>query len=169
MTDHDRYQPAVEWIDQLLTRCHEEGLGPGLSLALTTKDELLATRTYGVANADSREPVTDETLFQIGSITKHFTAIACMRLSEQGRLDLKAPVTEYLDWFEVQLRDERRLRQRRDDGDGAIKVPADAPSRGDWRRRNTLPLREGVRADDEASCRDGWVLRRNEPGLRGSD
>jgi len=96
-----QYQPAIERIDRTMTRRHEEGLGPGLSLALTTRDGLLATRTYGVTNADSREPVTDETLFQIGSITKHFTAVACVRLSEQGRLDLNAPVTDYLDWFEV--------------------------------------------------------------------
>ena len=104
MTNHDRYQPAVERIDEMLTKRHKEGLGPGLSLALTTRDELLATRTYGAANADSREPVTDETIFQIGSITKHFTAVACMRLFEQGRLDLQAPITKCLDWFEVQSR-----------------------------------------------------------------
>jgi len=71
-------------------------------LALTTKDELIATRVYGVANADSAEPVTERTLFQIGSITKHFTATACLRLHEQGRLDLHGPVADVLDWFEVQ-------------------------------------------------------------------
>ena len=109
MTSLDRYQSAIERIDEMLMKRHEEGLGPGLSLALTTSDKLLATRTYGVTNADSGEPVTDETLFQIGSITKHFTAVACMRLHEQGRLNLQAPVTEYLDWFEVQSQYETPL------------------------------------------------------------
>jgi D-alanyl-D-alanine carboxypeptidase len=102
MTNVTKYRAAVERIDEMLTKRHAEGLGPGLSVALTTADGLVATRTYGVANADSREPVTDDTIFQIGSITKHFTAVACMRLVEQGRLDLQAPVTDYLDWFEVQ-------------------------------------------------------------------
>ncbi|MDD5264434.1 MAG: serine hydrolase [Candidatus Bipolaricaulis sp.] len=92
---------AVEAIDRMLAERHRQGLGPGLSLAVTTRDELVATRTYGVANADRGDPVTDRTLFQIGSITKHFTAVACLRLAEQGRLDLDAPVTRYLDWFEV--------------------------------------------------------------------
>jgi len=103
MTDRERFQIAIDRIDEMLTRRHQEGLGlgPGLASALTTKDDLLATRTYGVANADSREPVTDETLFQIGSITKHFTGVACVRLAEQGRLDLHAPVTDVLDWFDV--------------------------------------------------------------------
>jgi len=102
MMTHDRYEVALEQIDEMLTQRHKEGLGPGLALALTTADTLLATRTYGVTNADTKEPVTDVTIFQIGSISKHFTAIACLRLVEQGRLDVDAPVTEYLDWFEVE-------------------------------------------------------------------
>ena len=101
MTDHDRYRSAIERIDELLTRRHEEGLGPGLSLALTTRDEPIAVRAYGAASTESGEPVTEATLFQIGSITKHFTAAACLRLYEHGRLDVNAPVTDVLDWFEV--------------------------------------------------------------------
>ena len=46
-------------------------------------------------------PVTDETLFQIGSITKTVTATAMMRLVEQGKLELKATVREYLPDFRV--------------------------------------------------------------------
>lgn len=95
---------AVTAIDRVLAERHRQGLGPGLSLALTTRDGLVATKAYGVANADRGDPVTDRTLFQIGSITKHFVAVACLRLAEQGRLDLSAPVTRYLDWFEVQSR-----------------------------------------------------------------
>ena len=92
---------AVDAIDRMLVERHRQGFGPGLSLALTTRDELVETRTYGVANAYRGDPVTDRTLFQIGSITKHFTAAACLRLVEQGRLNLSAPVTDYLVWFKV--------------------------------------------------------------------
>jgi len=104
MNQRSLYQEAIDRIDRLVTRRHAEGLGPGLSLAITARDELLATRSYGVAHADTGEAVTDETLFQIGSITKHFTAVACMRLFEQGRLDPQTPVTQYLDWFAVTSR-----------------------------------------------------------------
>ena len=104
MTISDPYRDAIARIGEMLRRRHEEGLGPGLSLALTTRDGLLATSVFGHANADSLEPVREETLFQIGSITKHFTAIACMRLHEQGLLDLQAPITDVLDWFDVQSR-----------------------------------------------------------------
>jgi D-alanyl-D-alanine carboxypeptidase len=95
------YTSAVDKIDLMLAERHRQGFGPGLSLALTTRDGLVATRTYGVANVDRGDPVTDRTLFQIGSITKHFVGVACLRLVEQGRLDLSAPVEAYLKWFKV--------------------------------------------------------------------
>ncbi len=102
MSHTEKMQQAVEQIDRLLTKRLTENLGPGLALALTTKDGLIASRAYGEANTYSGEPVTERTLFQIGSITKHFTAVACLKLHERGRLDVQAPVTDVLDWFEVQ-------------------------------------------------------------------
>ena len=92
---------AVNAIERMLAERHAQGMGPGLSLALTTRHGLLTTKTFGVTNADRGDPVTDRTLFQIGSITKHFTAAACLRLVQQGRLELSAPLTEYLTWFKV--------------------------------------------------------------------
>lgn len=92
---------AIDAIDRMLAERHRQGYGPGLSLALTTRDGLVATRTYGVANVDRGDPVTDRTLFQIGSITKHLIGAACLRLVEQGRIDLSAPVEAYLNWFKV--------------------------------------------------------------------
>lgn len=50
----------------------------------------------GVTNLDHPLPVTPDTLFQIGSITKTFTGTLAMRLIEAGRLDLDAPVRTYL-------------------------------------------------------------------------
>jgi CubicO group peptidase (beta-lactamase class C family) len=46
---------------------------------------------HGVAEVQSREPITEETVFRIGSITKTFTAVAVMQLWEQGLVDLDAP------------------------------------------------------------------------------
>jgi CubicO group peptidase (beta-lactamase class C family) len=54
---------------------------------------------HGVANAESKEPVTQGTVFQIGSLTKTFTAIAVMQLWEQGLVDLDAPASDYLRSF----------------------------------------------------------------------
>jgi CubicO group peptidase (beta-lactamase class C family) len=51
---------------------------------------------FGVTNVDYPLPVTGDTLFQIGSVSKTFTMAAAMRLVEQGRLDLDTPVRAYL-------------------------------------------------------------------------
>lgn len=53
-------------------------------------------RGFGVTNVDHPLPVDADTLFRIGSTTKTFTATAIMRLAEQGRVELGAPVRKYL-------------------------------------------------------------------------
>ena len=56
---------------------------------------------HGVADVDSKEAITEDTVFRIGSLTKTFTAIAIMQLSERGLLDLDAPAIEYLRGFRL--------------------------------------------------------------------
>ncbi|MBI2237663.1 MAG: beta-lactamase family protein, partial [Actinobacteria bacterium] len=73
----------------------------GLALGLTDRERCLGVQTFGFANVDARTPVSAEHLFQIGSISKGFTAVALLQEHEAGRLDLHAPVTQYLPWFEV--------------------------------------------------------------------
>lgn len=56
---------------------------------------------FGVTNVDCPQPVAENTLFQVGSITKTFTALMMMQLVEEGRLDLEATVQSYLPDFRV--------------------------------------------------------------------
>jgi CubicO group peptidase (beta-lactamase class C family) len=56
---------------------------------------------HGVADIASGEPVTQDTVFRIGSITKTFTAIAVLQLWEQGLVDLDAPANDYLRAFRL--------------------------------------------------------------------
>ena len=56
---------------------------------------------HGVGDTQTQEPITEDTVFRIGSITKTFTAIAVMQLCEQGLVDLGAPATEYLRTFRL--------------------------------------------------------------------
>jgi D-alanyl-D-alanine carboxypeptidase len=74
---------------------------PGLAVALTDRESLLAVRTYGFADVAARTPVRPDTLFEIGSIGKSFTAFALAQLAEEGRVDLDESVTDVLPWFEV--------------------------------------------------------------------
>ena len=59
---------------------------------------------HGVTSIDNPLPVDGSTLFQFGSTGKTFTSVAMLRLVEQGRVDLDAPVRTYVP--ELRLRDE---------------------------------------------------------------
>jgi len=94
-------QNAVAAIDAAvraeMDRCNQ----PGLTVGVTDADQTLYVRTYGFADITSQRSVTAETLFEIGSIGKSFTAMAILQLVDEGLIDLHAPVARYLPWFEV--------------------------------------------------------------------
>ena len=97
MSDH---QGQFEKVGEQVEAWREEMGVPGLTYGVTVSGESF-TAGAGITSVENPLPVTDETLFQIGSITKTVTATAMMRLVEQGRLELNAAVREYLPDFRV--------------------------------------------------------------------
>ncbi|QIS12721.1 serine hydrolase domain-containing protein [Nocardia arthritidis] len=73
---------------------------PGAVLAISHGDEIVEA-AHGVLNLDTGVETTPDSLFQIGSITKVWTATAIMRLVDQGRLELDAPLIEALPWLRL--------------------------------------------------------------------
>jgi D-alanyl-D-alanine carboxypeptidase len=73
----------------------------GMALAVTDHEEVLGVVVRGFADAASGAPVRPETRFQIGSISKSFAAIVAMQEVEAGRLDLNAPVADFVPWLEL--------------------------------------------------------------------
>lgn len=71
---------------------------PGAAVALTDGTDVIEV-THGVTSLRTQQPVTPATMFQVGSITKIYTATIVMALIEQGKLALEAPVQTYLPWF----------------------------------------------------------------------
>ena len=69
---------------------------PGMTLALVQADGTSSVHHYGYANVDRRTAVSDGHLFQIGSISKSFTALCIFRLMEAGRLKLEDRVESIL-------------------------------------------------------------------------
>lgn len=61
---------------------------PGASLAIAKNGRLVYARGFGWADLESREPVEPESLFRIASISKSFTAIATLKLCQEGKLNL---------------------------------------------------------------------------------
>jgi CubicO group peptidase (beta-lactamase class C family) len=59
---------------------------PGAAVALVRNDRVVYARGFGVANVETREPVSPEMLFRLGSTTKMFTAAAAALVAEDGKL-----------------------------------------------------------------------------------
>ncbi len=92
---------ALALLDRFVAWQLEGAATPGLALALTDRERLLHVATYGYADLAARSPVTPDTLFDIASVGKTFTAVALLQERDAGRLDLQAPVARYLPWFRV--------------------------------------------------------------------
>ncbi len=83
-------------IDVFVAKQMQQRRIPGLQLAIVRNGEIIKTGNYGLANVQDSVPVTDKTVFTINSITKAFTGVAIMQLVEAGKLNLSAPVSQYL-------------------------------------------------------------------------
>nr|WP_281392593.1 cyclic peptide export ABC transporter [Chitinophaga varians] len=91
-------------IDQQVGRLMKEGNIPGLTLVIiNNRQENI--RTYGYADLHAQKPVGTMTLFEIGSCSKAFTALAARQLSAAGRLNLNGRVSDYIPFFRATYKD----------------------------------------------------------------
>ena len=96
-----RLQKAFQMLDAYAAQTVEKQGIPGMSLAITDRSGLLHTATFGYADTKLKTPVTPQTKFEIGSISKSFTVISLLQLHEQGKFDPQQPITKYLPWFSI--------------------------------------------------------------------
>jgi len=66
-----------------------------VAYVIVSKDKLLLSGTQGVSDKKSLRPVTLDTIFRIGSITKSFTSLALLKLQEQGKISLHDPLKQH--------------------------------------------------------------------------
>jgi D-alanyl-D-alanine carboxypeptidase len=69
---------------------------PGMAVVVIKDGLVLEMKGYGVTDRKTQNPVSPNTKFAIASMTKSFTGIAAMLLVEDGKLDLDAPISQYL-------------------------------------------------------------------------
>jgi CubicO group peptidase (beta-lactamase class C family) len=69
---------------------------PGAAVAVVAGDKVVWAKGFGVASVETRAPVTPDTLFQIGSVTKVFTAAALVSAAQGGAISLDRPVSSYV-------------------------------------------------------------------------
>ena len=96
-----RYEPAFERIDEAVRWHMKAGNVPGLAVVVSGRDGPLRIATYGVADVKLGTPTAADTLFEIGSLSKSFTAVALLQLAEKGLFDPQAPVKKVLPWFQT--------------------------------------------------------------------
>jgi len=70
---------------------------PGGAVALSRQGRIVLVRGYGLADVDADEVVARRALFRLASLSKPVTAVAVLRLVEEGLVDLDAPAFDYLD------------------------------------------------------------------------
>jgi CubicO group peptidase (beta-lactamase class C family) len=68
---------------------------PGISLAIVRNGRIIKTRGYGLADIEANSAATSKTVYEIGSMTKQFTAAAVMMLVEEGKVGLDDRITKY--------------------------------------------------------------------------
>lgn len=108
-------------VDRAVLAGIREGLYPGAVVIIGRRDSILYSRGYGhfTWNPASRVPDPDSTLWDIASITKVVaTSASAMRLVEQGKLDLEAPVRRYLPRFSGGLKNKVTVRMLLDHTSG---------------------------------------------------
>ena len=82
---------AFEQLATLVTQKMAEDSVPVVAFGVLENGQL-TMRGFGVTNVDDPQPLTTDTVFPIASISKTVTATAIMRLVEQGKLELDAPI-----------------------------------------------------------------------------
>ncbi len=92
---------AVAAISAFGPRALAEQGAPGMSVAITDRTHTIKILTFGYANLESKTPVSEDTRFPIGSISKSMTALALLQLHDRGSVDLNAPVRTYLPWWSI--------------------------------------------------------------------
>jgi CubicO group peptidase (beta-lactamase class C family) len=95
--------------ERLLRREMRERRIPGMQAAVVQDGKIVLLKSFGTADIQNSVPVTDKSVFAINSCTKAFTGVAIMQLVEEGKIDLSAPVSRYLDglptaWQPVTIR-----------------------------------------------------------------
>lgn len=99
MNDDSRLEESA--LEEIIAGVLNRWPSAGVAIAVVRDGGPVWFRTQGVANTRSGAPVTENTVFRIGSLTKTFTAVAVMQLWEQGLVDLDAPVAGYLRAFRL--------------------------------------------------------------------
>jgi CubicO group peptidase (beta-lactamase class C family) len=76
---------------------------PGAAVAIVSGGHLVYAKGFGIANIETGTAVTPDTLFRVGSVTKMFTAAVLVTLAEDGQINLREPIGEFVEGLDPKL------------------------------------------------------------------
>jgi D-alanyl-D-alanine carboxypeptidase len=82
-------------IDKAAAAAVAAGESPGLEVAVIKDGKPLLLKSYGSANLEQHVPVSNDSVFRVGSVTKQFTAVALLLLAEEGKVSLQDKLSKY--------------------------------------------------------------------------
>jgi D-alanyl-D-alanine carboxypeptidase len=91
-----RSPKSTQLLDDRVKGLMERQHIPGMAVVVIKNGQVQELKGYGVTDITTKQPVSPDTKFVIGSNTKPFTAMAIMMLVEEGKVDLDKPISQYL-------------------------------------------------------------------------
>jgi D-alanyl-D-alanine-carboxypeptidase/D-alanyl-D-alanine-endopeptidase len=92
----DEQKAALTTLDPLFVTLMRENQIPGLVYGVVVDGKLVHVHAFGVQDTKTKTPVTPESVFRIASMSKNFTALAVLKLRDEGKLSLDAPAERYI-------------------------------------------------------------------------
>lgn len=111
---------------------------PGLAVAYLRDCQVERVATYGVADADTRVPVTEQTVFEAASLSKPVFAYLLLQLADSGRIDLDAPILRTLTYPRIRDREAARALTPRLALSHSTGLPNWAGAPRNWERTDAL-------------------------------
>ncbi|MCI0432500.1 MAG: beta-lactamase family protein [Gemmatimonadetes bacterium] len=93
---------SIARMDSIAASPVVEGRVAGIAVAVVRGADTLLLKSYGKGDLEWDVPLTNDAVFEIGSVTKQFTAAAILELRDEGKLDLDADITTYLPDYRAQ-------------------------------------------------------------------
>ena len=88
----------IQQLDNIVEKAIKKTNTPGISIAITSPNGSYI-KNYGYSNVELEETVTDDTLFELGSMSKSFTGLGILYLEQAGLLSLSDNIKEYIPWL----------------------------------------------------------------------
>jgi CubicO group peptidase (beta-lactamase class C family) len=88
---------AIKKLENMIMDLMIQSNIPGFSIGIIMNGQPIYTRGFGQRSLEKKLPMTDDTLFGIGSVSKSFTALAIMQLVEKGKIKLDNPIDKFFD------------------------------------------------------------------------